>query len=72
DDAPSAAWLEPGLSTVCLPIEDMITTAIESAVRLARDEPLAAIPPFTGTLVLRDSVAPGPYAVAPLKTLKRQ
>ncbi|CCK15625.1 Transcriptional regulator, LacI family [Cronobacter universalis NCTC 9529] len=50
----------------------MITTAIESAVRLARDEPLAAIPPFTGTLVLRDSVAPGPYAVAPLKTLKRQ
>ncbi|HDK7338728.1 TPA: LacI family DNA-binding transcriptional regulator [Cronobacter sakazakii] len=72
DDAPSAAWLEPGLSTVCLPIEDMITTAIESAVRLARDEPLAAIPPFTGTLVLRDSVAPGPYAVAPLKALKRQ
>ncbi|ELZ8931282.1 LacI family DNA-binding transcriptional regulator [Cronobacter dublinensis] len=72
DDAPSAAWLEPGLSTVCLPIEDMITTAIESAIRLARDEPLTAIPPFTGTLVLRDSVAPGPYAATPLKALKRQ
>jgi hypothetical protein len=29
DDAPSAKWLEPGLSTVYLPIDNMITTAID-------------------------------------------
>lgn len=29
DDAPSAKWLEPGLSTVYLPIDTMITTAID-------------------------------------------
>jgi DNA-binding LacI/PurR family transcriptional regulator len=35
DDAPSAKWLEPGLSTVYLPIDNMITTAIDQAIRLA-------------------------------------
>lgn len=61
DDAPSARWLEPGLSTVYLPIESMITTAIDQAIRLVNKEVIEAIPPFTGTLVLRDSVAPGPF-----------
>ncbi len=32
DDAPSAKWLEPGLSTVYLPIDNMITTAIDRAI----------------------------------------
>ncbi len=53
--------LEPGLSTVYLPIEDMIATAIDQAVRLANSEPVAPIPPFTGTLILRESVAAGPF-----------
>ncbi|MCL5501124.1 LacI family DNA-binding transcriptional regulator [Escherichia coli] len=61
DDAPSARWLEPGLSTVYLPIESMITTAIDQAIRLVNKKAIEAIPPFTGTLVLRDSVAPGPF-----------
>ena len=61
DDAPRARWLEPGLSTVYLPIESMITTAIDQAIRLVNKEVIEAIPPFTGTLVLRDSVAPGPF-----------
>ena len=60
DDAPCAKWLEPALSTVYLPIDNMITTAIDQAIRLANDQPIEAIPPFTGTLVIRDSVAPGP------------
>ncbi|MEA7538787.1 hypothetical protein ONQ62_26515, partial [Salmonella enterica subsp. enterica serovar Virginia] len=42
--APGATWLEPGLSTVYLPIEDMIATAIDQAVRLANSEPVAPIP----------------------------
>lgn len=64
DDAPSARWLEPGLSTVYLPIDTMITTAIDQAIRLADNEEIAAIPPFTGTLVLRESVAAGPWLKA--------
>ncbi len=55
------AQLEPGLSTVYLPIEAMIATAIDQAVRLANSEPVAPIPPFTGTLILRESVAAGPF-----------
>jgi DNA-binding LacI/PurR family transcriptional regulator len=62
DDAPSAKWLEPGLSTVYLPIDNMIVTAIEQAIKLANHQPIETIPPFTGTLVLRDSVTVGPYS----------
>lgn len=61
DDAPSAQWLEPALSSVYLPIDSMITTAIDQVIKLANGELLEAIPPFVGKLVLRDSVAPGPY-----------
>ncbi|MFV0261534.1 MAG: LacI family DNA-binding transcriptional regulator [Kluyvera sp.] len=61
DDAPSAKWLEPGLSTVYLPIDNMIVTAIDQAIKLAAGEEIETIPPFTGTLVLRDSVTTGPY-----------
>jgi len=61
DDAPSAQWLEPALSSVYLPIDSMITTAIDQAIKLANGESLKAIPPFVGKLVLRESVAPGPY-----------
>ncbi|WMY75163.1 LacI family DNA-binding transcriptional regulator [Buttiauxella selenatireducens] len=64
DDAPSAQWLEPALSSVYLPIDSMITTAIDQAVKLANGESLEAIPPFVGKLVLRESVAPGPYYVS--------
>lgn len=61
DDAPSAKWLEPGLSTVYLPIDNMITTAIDQAIKLASGQPIEALPPFTGTLVLRESVTTGPW-----------
>lgn len=43
DDAPSAKWLEPGLSTVYLPIDTMITTAIDQAIRLANGESVEPI-----------------------------
>ena len=61
DDAPSAQWLEPALSSVYLPIDNMIITAINQAIKLANGESLEAIPPFVGKLVLRESVAPGPF-----------
>ncbi|STV52084.1 LacI family transcriptional regulator [Klebsiella pneumoniae] len=50
-----------GLSTVYLPIDNMITTAIDQAIKLANQQPIETIPPFTGTLVLRESVTTGPF-----------
>ncbi|PVZ82453.1 LacI family transcriptional regulator [Serratia sp. S1B] len=66
DDEPSAAYLQPALSTVYLPIDIMIETAITQALRLINGQPLPPLTPFTGELKLRESVIPGPYASATL------
>ncbi|MBP1133250.1 DNA-binding LacI/PurR family transcriptional regulator [Serratia sp. PL17] len=62
DDEPSAAYLQPALSTVYLPIDVMIEAAISQAFRLINREDIQPLPPFTGELRLRESVIPGPYA----------
>ncbi|HEI8868433.1 LacI family DNA-binding transcriptional regulator [Serratia sp. AKBS12] len=62
DDEPSAAYLQPALSTVYLPIDAMIEAAIGQALRLINGDPLPALQPFTGELKLRESVIAGPYA----------
>ncbi|ACS84565.1 LacI family DNA-binding transcriptional regulator [Musicola paradisiaca] len=62
DDEPSAAYLTPSLSTVYLPIEEMISAAITQALKLVEEQVVSPIKPFTGELKLRDSVMPGPYA----------
>lgn len=62
DDEPSAAYLQPALSTVYLPIDMMIEAAIAQALRLLNGEEVRPLTPFTGELRLRESVAPGPYA----------
>lgn len=62
DDEPSAAYLQPALSTVYLPIDMMIEAAISQALRLLNGEEVRPLTPFTGELKLRESVAPGPYA----------
>ncbi|CAI2069800.1 Cryptic asc operon repressor [Serratia ficaria] len=62
DDEPSAAYLQPALSTVYLPIDSMIEAAISQAFRLINGDKVQPLAPFTGELKLRDSVAPGPYA----------
>lgn len=61
DDEPSAAYLQPALSTVYLPIDAMIEAAITQALRLIDREELHPLMPFTGELKLRESVVPGPY-----------
>ncbi len=58
DDDPSAAFMNPPLSTVHLPVTAMTETAFTQALRLAAGEPLTPLPPFNGRLCLRDSVAP--------------
>lgn len=62
DDQPSAAYLQPALSTVYLPIDLMIETAIRQALHLIKGDKLQPLAAFTGALKLRESVAPGPYA----------
>lgn len=62
DDEPSAAYLQPALSTVYLPIDAMIEAAITQAFRLINGESVQPLTPFTGELKLRESVVPGPYA----------
>lgn len=62
DDEPSAAYLQPALSTVYLPIDAMIEAAIAQALRLINGEALQPLTPFVGELKLRESVVPGPYA----------
>ncbi|MGL5384630.1 MAG: LacI family DNA-binding transcriptional regulator [Serratia sp. (in: enterobacteria)] len=62
DDEPSAAYLQPALSTIYLPIDAMIEAAISQALRLINGEALQPLTPFVGELKLRESVVPGPYA----------
>ncbi|MEH2921607.1 LacI family DNA-binding transcriptional regulator [Samsonia erythrinae] len=61
DDEPSAAFLHPALSTVYMPIEEMIATAITQVLALVADKPVEPLQPFTGELKLRESVQKGPY-----------
>lgn len=57
DNDPATAYMIPALSTVNIPIADMTRKTIEQAVRLAAGEAVAPIAPFTGQLILRESVA---------------
>ncbi|PLR31304.1 LacI family transcriptional regulator [Chimaeribacter californicus] len=61
DDQPAAAFLQPALSTVYLPIDAMIETAIAQTLRLLNQQPVAPLAPFTGQLRVRDSVVTGPF-----------
>lgn len=62
DDQPAAAFLQPALSTVYLPIDAMMETAIRQTLRLLNRQPVTALAPFTGQLRLRGSVVRGPFA----------
>lgn len=57
DDEPSAAYLQPALSTVYLPIDAMIETAIRQALKLAAGKNVEALPAFSGELRIRESVS---------------
>ncbi|WJV53164.1 LacI family DNA-binding transcriptional regulator [Prodigiosinella aquatilis] len=69
DDEPNAAYLHPSLSTVYLPIEEMISAAITQALKLIAEEAVKPLSPFTGELKIRESVLPGPYASDPRQSM---
>lgn len=61
DDIPMASFFVPPLTTVHVPVGEMIKHSFRMLVELLEERPAAAMPPFSGRLVVRDSVAPGPY-----------
>nr|WP_041474396.1 LacI family DNA-binding transcriptional regulator [Erwinia sp. Ejp617] len=63
DDIPMASFFEPPLTTVHVPVGEMIKHTLEKLVLMLdgqSSEPLSAI---DGHLMVRDSVAPGPWRV---------
>ncbi|CCP05811.1 LacI family DNA-binding transcriptional regulator [Erwinia amylovora] len=61
DDIPMASFFEPPLTTVHVPVGEMIQHTLEKLVLMLdgqSSEPLSAI---EGRLMIRDSVAPGPW-----------
>jgi DNA-binding LacI/PurR family transcriptional regulator len=60
DDVPLAAAVVPGLTTVRMPVADMVGAAVERVVDGAAEEGVEAPPPFAPTLVVRGSSGPVP------------
>jgi DNA-binding LacI/PurR family transcriptional regulator len=67
DDIPIAAHTVPALTTLRMPIPEMVGTAVGLAIALARDPSVPRVPSvqvFEPKLILRDSTAP-PRSAAP-------
>lgn len=58
DNEPMAAFCQPALTTIELPIGEMTRSAIELALKLADDKKVTPPPQFKGKLIQRDSVMP--------------
>lgn len=63
DDITMASYFIPSLSTVRVPVAEMIETTLKQLVAMMDGKPFAALSPFPGELIVRDSLGPGPYAV---------
>ncbi|KQN64536.1 LacI family DNA-binding transcriptional regulator [Erwinia sp. E602] len=61
DDIPMAAFFVPPLTTVHVPVGEMIRHTFVKLLELLDDQPAVVVPQFSGQLVVRDSVVPGPY-----------
>ncbi|WP_413739165.1 LacI family DNA-binding transcriptional regulator [Sodalis sp. RH21] len=62
DDIPVASYFNPPLTTVHVPVAQMIKSALEQVVTLLDGQAVAPLTPFSGELMLRESVLPGPFA----------
>lgn len=60
DDLPMASWFNPPLTTVYVPVAEMIKSALQKLVGHLEGETLPAQQPPAGRLIVRESVAPGP------------
>jgi len=62
DDIQMACYFIPSLSSVRVPVAEMIKTSLIQLVNMMENRPLAPLPPFPGELIIRDSLGAGPYA----------
>ncbi|EIC85297.1 LacI family DNA-binding transcriptional regulator [Serratia sp. M24T3] len=62
DDISMASYFIPSLSTVRVPVAEMIETTLKQLVDMMDGKPIDALQPFPGELIIRDSLGPGPYA----------
>ncbi|MDQ1210855.1 LacI family DNA-binding transcriptional regulator [Pantoea anthophila] len=63
DDIPLAPYITPSLSSMKLPVTEMINETIHRLLTMLDGGDWSAHPPFTASLMLRDSVTHGPGAV---------
>lgn len=63
DDIPLAPYITPSLSSMKLPVTKMINETIHRLLTMLDGGDWSAHPPFTASLMLRDSVTQGPCAV---------
>lgn len=63
DDIPLAPYITPSLSSMKLPVTEMINETIHRLLTMLDGGDWSAHPPFTACLMLRDSVTQGPGAV---------
>ena len=63
DDIPLAPYITPSLSSMKLPVTEMINETIHCLLTMLDGGDWSAHPPFTASLMLRDSVTQGPGAV---------
>ncbi|MDE8753479.1 LacI family DNA-binding transcriptional regulator [Pectobacterium polaris] len=62
DDLPMASWFYPPLTTVHVPVAEMISYTLEKLLCRLEGETVAPAPAFKGELIIRDSVSKGPAA----------
>lgn len=62
DDIPVASYFNPPLTTVHVPVAQMIKSALEQVVSVLDGDRVSPLTPFRGQLMVRDSVIPGPFA----------
>ncbi|NIF00067.1 LacI family transcriptional regulator [Pantoea sp. Acro-805] len=61
DDIRMAEFFLPPLTTVHVPVAEMIQHTLAQLVAMLEGEEIAALPPFSGRLIERASVADGPF-----------
>ncbi|MCG8708475.1 LacI family DNA-binding transcriptional regulator [Brenneria sp. 4F2] len=62
DDLPMASWFNPALTTVHVPVAEMINSTLERLLDKLAGETVAPLPEFKGQLIIRESVGKGPFA----------
>ncbi len=61
DDTPTAPFTIPSLSSVKIPVSDMIAETVSKLIAMLDGGELNNRNDFSGELIVRDSLAPGPY-----------